>query len=277
MESFTRVNQSVYFRIPPKTTQNGSVDSKNPVPPPTTVLFFAWMAALPRHYAKFLTYYTHTYPDAHIVLVLSTAPDIFYRSYAAQKRDLEPVVKFLIADVDGRTLVHAVSNGGTNAFSNLLLAYKQSTGQVLPVQAIVLDSAPGRAAIRSGINAMSSSLPMHPILKFLVLLPVFTLLVIMQVIHAVFPFENIIDRARRVLNDPQTTRLEAKRCYIYSKMDQAVYWKDVEDHTHDAESQGSQVIRVPFSGSGHVAHLRMDSDKYWSAIQSLWKSANSDI
>lgn len=211
------------------------------------------------------------------MLVLSSVPDLFYRSYAAQQRDLELAVRTILEDVDGRLLVHAVSNGGTNAFCNLLVAYKQSTGRVLPVQAVILDSAPGRAAIRSGINAMRSSLLMHPILKFLVLLLVYGLLVTMRLLNTLFFLENIIDRARRMLNDPQISTLKAKRCYIYSKTDQAVYWKDVEDHSHDAEKQGCQVTRALFSGSGHAAHMRMDSEKYWSIVQSLWKSTVSDI
>lgn len=279
MESFTRLNSNVYLRTPPKSIPNGTqngIQNDSATLPPTTIIFFAWFAALPRYYAKFLTYYTQTYPDARIILVLSN-PDIFYRSYAAQQRNLEPAITAILADSSNRRLlVHAASNGGANGLCNLLVAYRQSTGQVLPVQALVLDSAPGRAGVRSGMNAMRLSLPMHPVLKLPALLIAFVVFAVARYLYPLFSVENFVDRARRLLNDPQTSTLEAKRCYMYSKTDELVALTDVEDHSRDAEKQGYKVTRTVFSGSGHVAHMKMDSEKYWNALQRLWKSTSTE-
>lgn len=272
MESFTRINQSVYIRTPSKTTQNGSVDSNGT--PPTTILFFAWMGALPRHYTKFLAYYSQIYPDARIALVISTPFDVFIRSYAAQQRCLEPVVDAIRADSDGRLLVHLLSNGGANAFSNLLLVYKRKTGQILPVQAIIFDSAPGQAGVRTGVNAMKYSLPTHPVLKHIIWLLTLSLLVFLRLIGRLFFLENFIQKARRLLNDPQTTTLGSKRCYIYSKEDKLIDWQHVEKHSVEAKRNGYKVSMDLFSGSAHVSHMRTDPERYWRVVQRVWKSTN---
>lgn len=273
MDSFTRINQSVYIRTPPKNIQNGLIDS-NGTTPPTTILFFAWMGALPRHYAKFLAYYSQMYPDARIVLVVSTPLDVFIRSYAAQQRRLEPIVDAIRADSGGRLLAHLLSNGGANAFSNLLLVYKRKTGQMLPVQAVIFDSAPGQAGVRTGINAMKYSLPTHPVLKYIFWLLAFSLLVFLRLTARIFCLENFIQKARRLLNDPQTTTLDSNRCYIYSKTDKLIDWQHVEDHGIEAKRHGYKVSMDLFSGSAHVSHMRTDPERYWRIVQRVWKSTN---
>ena len=269
MESFTHLSQSVYIREPQAKFQESPLASKNANLSPTTILFCAWMGALPRHYAKFLAYYAQTYPNARIVLVTSTLSDIFYRSYAFQKRQLEPAITAILSDSQGRLLVHSFSNGGANAFVSLLEECKKRTGKVLAVHTTVIDSAPGRGNFSKGINAIKLSVPQKSYLRLPILFLICSLLVVTVLIYKLINAENVIDRARRLLNDPAIT--SGNRCYIYSKEDRLVGWQDVEDHSHDAERKGYKVERVRFEGSDHVGHMRMDSQKYWSTIEEMWE------
>jgi len=89
----------------------------------------------------------------------------------------------------------------------------------------------------------------------------------------VFPgHENVVDAMRRELNDSGLMSESARRCYIYSAEDDAISWKDVEDHARQAEAYGWSVTMVKFDGSQHVAHLRQDHIKYWEAIEAAWLS-----
>ena len=65
------------------------------------------------------------------------------------------------------------------------------------------------------------------------------------------------------------------RCYIYSKEDEMVSWENVEEHAAEAEGRGWRVRRELFVGSGHVAHARVDSGRYWGVVQRVWESRDS--
>jgi hypothetical protein len=60
--------------------------------------------------------------------------------------------------------------------------------------------------------------------------------------------------------------------YIYSDTDQIVASKFVEEHAVEAELLGYKVDREKFLGSSHNAHLLMDQDRYWNAVQRLWNT-----
>jgi len=77
------------------------------------------------------------------------------------------------------------------------------------------------------------------------------------------------------------------RTYIYSKQDAMIDWRHVEKHAADAatggdnnsnnkKSDGSSRVKIPcrlemFHGSGHVAHMRHDPERYWRVVTETWE------
>lgn len=276
MESFKALNSCVFLHEP----SNPPVLSPANHPPPTTILFFAWLGALPRHYSKYITHYINRYPNARILVITNGNSDLIYRSYATQEKRLEPALQVALADADldsdGRLLAHAFSNGGSNALANLLLAFHRRRGKPMPLRALILDSAPGRVYLRPLADAMRTSMPKQAYLQLPILILVFSLLSVLWVVHRVLSLENAVDRLRRLLNDPQISPLDARRCYVYSKSDKLVRWEDVEEHTDEAEKHGYDVRREKFDASEHVSHMKMDKVKYWSAMEQLWNSSKAE-
>lgn len=72
--------------------------------------------------------------------------------------------------------------------------------------------------------------------------------------------------ARAALNDSSLISKECRRCYVYSKTDDLIPWKDVEGHADDAEERGWIVEKERFEGSEHVAHMRLDPQRYWKIV-----------
>ncbi len=280
MDTFTRLSPCLYVHFPSSTAP--VLSPTHPLPP-TTILFFAWMGALPRHFSKFLTHYITTYPAARIAVVITGKSDVLHRSYATQSQRLEPLLQLLLADASARSdggvrlLVHAFSNGGSLALINLLVAFQQRTGAPMPIRAVILDSAPGRARLKQSSQAMRLSMPQQAYLQLPIWVFVSTLVGVLWVIHRVFRWENVVDRVRRMLNDPRVSPPEAKRCYMYSKSDNLVSWVDVEEHADDAERRGYDVTRNEFDGSAHVCHMRLHQAQYWSALERVWESAVQDL
>lgn len=273
METFKALNSCVFLHEP----LNPPVFAPANHPPPTTILFFAWLGALPRHFSKYITYYTDRYPNARILVITNSNADLIYRSYATQEKRLEPALQVVLADTNldgrGRLLTHAFSNGGSNALANLLLAFHRRTGKPMPLRALILDSAPGRVHLRPLADAMRMSMPKQTYLRLPILIFVFSILAVLWVMHRVFRLENAVDKLWRLLNDPQLSLLDAKRCYVYSKSDKLVKWQDVEEHANDAERRGYHVTREEFHASEHVSHMKLDRVKYWSAVERVWNSS----
>lgn len=278
MDKFEALNTCVFLRRP--SSINRVLSSVND-PPPSTILFFPWLGALPRHFSKFLTYYTSRYPTARILVIVTGNSDLIYRSYATQEKRLEPALQIILADSEldgkgegcGRLLAHAFSNGGANALTNLLHAFHQRTGKPMPLQALVLDSSPGRANLIPLVDAMRMSLSKQRYLQLPIMIFVVALLAVLWAVHRAFELENAVDRLRRLLNDPHVLQLEAKRFYVYSKSDKLVKWEDVEEHADGAARQGYDVVMEKFEESEHVCHMRMDQVKYWSTLEKFWESA----
>lgn len=78
---------------------------------------------------------------------------------------------------------------------------------------------------------------------------------------------------RRRLNDPQLFSVRAPRAYVYSREDEMVGWRDVEGHVAEARERGYRARAELFEGSKHVAHMPMDSERYWRIVQEVWKES----
>ena len=254
-----------------------SLSPSNEADSPSTIIVFAWMGAQSRYVSKYTSHYFQRYPNAQILLITSNWGNFTYRPMRTQHQRLAPAIPALLAKDDGKTLVHAFSNGGSIQFNSLAAAYRKETGKLLPVRALVLDSAPGRATLRQSVGTILATLQMQwylrPLLVVLASLFVGTLWLVKQLTGA----KDVVEQLREDLNDRRLVAHEARRCYIYSDTDESVSAKDVEEHADDARQKGWLVSMEKFVGSAHAGHMRLDGARYWKIVEGLWEQSCNDI
>jgi len=89
----------------------------------------------------------------------------------------------------------------------------------------------------------------------------------------VLGLSNLVEIARRDLNDGKLANLGARRLYIYSEADKLIGWKDVESHAEEAKRKGVQVEMVKVDGSAHVQHMGKQGESwefYWKKVRETW-------
>ncbi|KAJ5239410.1 hypothetical protein N7468_004029 [Penicillium chermesinum] len=166
--------------------------------------------------------------------------------------------------------IHLFSNGGVHKCAHLLRAYKETTGEALPVSSMLLDSAPGVATAESGMKALSFQLPENPILRLFGKAALWLFLNGIQIIATLARIPNPMDVARAMINDRSLFKPSAKkgliRCYIYSDNDTIVKPHEVEEHIKDSEAAGIVVRKEKFHDTPHITHMIMDPDRYWGIV-----------
>ncbi|PLN78766.1 putative indole-diterpene biosynthesis protein PaxU [Aspergillus taichungensis] len=294
---FTKLSSSIYLQEPqvlpppddaPNDAQNGA---------PKTIILAFWMNAPARALAKYVAEYRRLAPTARIIFILSSSNDFMLRfTQWAQEARLAPAVKALLASSpstpeDGENTntnppvyIHMFSNGGVFTTIHLLAAYRKATGGTpLRVSSTVIDSAPGEATVTAAVKALSFSLPRTWVLYFFgrfLLRVFFTVGFLMRRISGA---PDAVKVARRAINSarlvrgpvaspsssssPEGLNTLPRRCYIYSDVDELVDWRDVERHADDAEAKGWKVRREKFLGTDHVAHMRVDPERYWGVVK----------
>ncbi|KAI1912946.1 hypothetical protein LOZ53_001038 [Ophidiomyces ophidiicola] len=248
---------------------------------PLTIILFFWMNATYRPAAKYISEYIRIAPNARIISVFTSASDFFIRnSDASQKRRVASVLDTILStgglgrdkgDTSGRLYVHAFSNGGSITLRNLAASYRDVTGRALPLSALLIDSAPGKTTLAGAIKALSYSFPKFFLWRILLSAAIWVLLFSLTTIGRILGRKHPAYRIREGLNDASLIHRKAERCYVYSKEDELIMWKDVEQHADQAHSRGWKVSREMFEKSPHVGHMRTDPQRYWMIVARLLK------
>ncbi|KAF9878467.1 hypothetical protein CkaCkLH20_03959 [Colletotrichum karsti] len=244
---------------------------------PKLIVLFTWMSAQDVHIAKYTSRYTALYPTARILLV--KCPFIHTLSARIAKREIKPAVSVVRALADttataapGETarpqlLLHVFSNGGaTNLakFYELYAAADRAGRLELPPHVTVYDSCPGGFHWMRSYRALSAALP-----RFLAPF-VHVIIGWFWIFQIPFGKSGIFGKMWNALKHRALLQSEQRRVYLYSKEDEMIYWGDVEKHANEAKEVGFQVERERFEGSQHVAHARLDGDRYWGTVKQLW-------
>ncbi|EEP79289.1 predicted protein [Uncinocarpus reesii 1704] len=245
---------------------------------PLTIVLLFWMNAPLRPAAKYISEYGQLAPDARIIAIFTSASDFFIRnSDGAQRRRITPVLDALLStakDGDGGSLyVHAFSNGGCTTLRYLAVAYRDATGKPLPANAMLIDSAPGITSMSRAVKALSYSFPRFFLWRVLLSTAVWGWLLVLATLGWLSRRKHPSYFLREGLNDQSLIRGKVERCYVYSKEDDLIYWKDVEEHAGQARARGWNVSREVFEDSPHVGHMRTDPQRYWKIVARLLKIA----
>ncbi|KNG52047.1 indole-diterpene biosynthesis protein [Stemphylium lycopersici] len=278
---FSLIAPSVWEYTPPSTNLPTWFSSTD-LHAPSLVLICTWTGARPRHIAKYTTKYQTLFPSSLIMVVTTTAKDLCFRSSERKQERMKPAVERLSSykSISGSThdngiLLHVFSEGGSNKACELAEAYYNITQTRIPVSAMCLDSTPGRPHYLRLCKALNKSLPQVPILRHASLLLASGVLGCIWFFykHIKGPENNVITRTRRRLQDDRYLDSAAPRCYLFSKNDNLIAWKDVGEHAEEARAAGSSVTDVLFEVSGHVDHAKQEPRRYWDAVVTTWNKA----
>lgn len=242
---------------------------------PKLVALFSWMSAQDVHIAKYTSRYMALYPTARILLV--KCPFIHTLSPRISKREIRPAVSVVraLADATPRTetrpqlLLHVFSNGGATNLAKFYDLYAEADSRggrlQLPPHVTVYDSCPGGFHWMRSYRALSAAFPrllapfVHVFIGWFWLLQV--------------PFgrTGFFGRMWAALKQKALLQSEQRRVYLYSREDEMIYWGDVEKHANESKEVGFKVSKERFEGSQHVAHARLDGNRYWGAVKGLWE------
>ncbi|KIY50751.1 hypothetical protein FISHEDRAFT_37901 [Fistulina hepatica ATCC 64428] len=266
-----------------------------PVPSPSLVLIFGWMGSSMNHLHKYTRVYETLYPNA-AQLLITCDKSIFWTDERRNQLALLPAAEVLEAHVNAgdniiarpqaRILVHSFSNGkfasiflsGAIQLVTLgrLLKFRQSK-MSCAASALVIDSAPGDTNLQQALLAFTG-LVSNPFLKVPVRAFIFVLWGFSGLLR-LFGVSSILDRMKRRLQEPDLlpwmSATNTPRLYVYSKTDAVVSFEQVQKHIAGTRARGVHVREEVFEDSPHVAHGRTDPERYWAAVQSLWRYASA--
>ena len=233
---FSKLSSAVSLYTPPPTpTQPPNTD-------PTTIIVCQWMGVSPRSRSLNAAYqkYHTLYPSARILTLRSLPSYFLTTSTATRLAGFEPVISAISADANPRVLVHLFSNGGALTFTDICTIYKRQTGNVMPVQALILDSAPGTPTMSESWSALSIGFP-KGIMWYPSAAMFASLLVIAAIGRQVFGYYGLVYRTPGLLDDGTLVDGKAKRLYVFSEGDRLVGWRDVEGHAEEFRRGGGEV------------------------------------
>ncbi|KAF5379668.1 hypothetical protein D9615_005754 [Tricholomella constricta] len=267
-------------------------------PPPTLILIFGWMGAKLPHLLKYTKVYDELYPNA-TKLLIRCHPSFFWTRESTRRAQLAPVVDTLqalghlppstktntdssqIKLIQPRLLIHAFSNGGCSrltCLSRLLKAQFPDWNLIQPSTCtLVFDSCPGLGDIQYSQRAFGS-LGRNWLLKRLVNTVITCLFVYSAITSRLFGWKNAIELLQIALHNPRLLPWMYKstpRLYLYSRADEVVPFHEIERHIKDAENAGLDVHSQVFEGTPHVSHARIEPERYWATVTSVWRGADS--
>lgn len=285
LPEFQRLGEQILLYTPPVLDSNATPTSSVSSSHPHLYLVCSWMGAKSRNIKKYTKAIQTRFPASKILLLRQDGGDLFWRSVDQQMKNLEPALKVVNHLSDNRrpeslrVLVHIFSNGGSYTACQFADAYRNLTGELLPVSAVVLDSTPSLPSTSRTHTAICEYLPRSPAIRVLGGIAVWGYLGLGKIVDTVVGKENVTLSLRRRLNDPHGafTQGNVKRVYIYSQADKLIPAADVELHAKEA----MQIIRQDrvqledFGSSRHVAHVMLDEDRYWGIVERLWEGTVS--
>ncbi|ENH74126.1 Transmembrane protein 53 [Fusarium oxysporum f. sp. cubense race 1] len=235
----------------PKTTTSGD---------PPLIIILSWSEARDIHIAKYISQYRELYLASAILLFRASTK--LYIQPALRRRLFEPALPILQSVNNGQEdapsfLIHIFSNGGVSSAATLWEMWETSLGgKPIPRHAVVMDSCPGYFHWKRDHHVLSTGFP--PFFSPLVWVFLGFAWVYYKLWLGVEPHTAYAS----ALNTPERISRETMRAYLYGDADLSVGWEDVESHAQQAKDNGAVVRTEKFAGGAHVAHVRVDADRY---------------
>jgi hypothetical protein len=266
---------SIYEPAESKATPRSQTDDAAP----RLIVLATWMESRDVHCAKYIMQYQQMYPAARILLTKALFMDIWFRNEHKKKatKHSVPYIRSLIdsgylsaSPAKPEILVHHFSNGGVWAVRFIIEAYRAATGKEFPLFAAIYDSGPGKYDWQRSWNAIEFGVP-RGFMRILAW-PFLFLLDTWYFIYCGLggKYDNLLNG-----NFHNNTDIvhQSNRTYFYSDVDEIVLGKHVVLHSQQARHKGYVVRVEDFKTSAHVAHVRVDSERYWKVVRETWETA----
>ncbi|KPM36585.1 hypothetical protein AK830_g9992 [Neonectria ditissima] len=253
---------------------------------PPLIVLCTWVAANPKHIAKYTASYQRLFPNSSILVVQTWTYDVVVLpTDGFHSTRLQPAHDIILSFLDARPesdntgiVFHAFSNGGaltTGLLSEMLRSSRPRRRDWM--HALLLDSCPGQGGYLASVHAIivSGRLHTYPYVIYAIASLLVHIAALYIVACGALRIENMIDRVRRRLNDETLISSTVPRLYLYSKVDELVHWTDVVSHAGEARHKGYEVDEVVFQNSEHCAHLQESAARYWDAVIEFLRKADS--
>ncbi|RGP76023.1 transmembrane 53 [Fusarium longipes] len=254
----------LYYRPDEPTTTLKTIDSREP----PLIVILSWSGARDVHIAKYISQYRTIYPGSAMLLFRSS-PKLFMQPKLRRHlfEAALPILKSLPSTEDNtpQFLLHIFSNGGVSSAVTLWELWETALGQgPVPRHAVVMDSCPGYFHWKRDHHVISMEFPwfLSPLAWVVLGLGwVYTMLTVGAIPH---------ETNALALNSQKRISRETVRAYVYGNADLSVGFEDIESHAVDAKKNGATVRTELFKGGAHVAHIRVDADRYWRVVREAW-------
>ncbi|RGP59113.1 transmembrane protein 53 [Fusarium sporotrichioides] len=254
---------SVLYHYPKESALTPNSDN------PSLIIILSWSNAREIHIAKYISEYRTIYPTSAILLFRSS-PMLFMQP---KRRRLlfeaaMPILKSLPSTEDKRPkfLLHVFSNGGVSSAITLWEQWEAALGnEPVPRHAVVMDSCPGYFHWKRDHHVISLDFPwfMSPLIWAIMAVGwLYCILILGAIPHK---------PNATALNTSQRISRETARVYLYGDADLSVSFEDIESHAVEAKKNGANVRTELFKGGTHVAHVRVDANRYWKVVRETWE------
>ncbi|KAG1778998.1 hypothetical protein EV702DRAFT_966944, partial [Suillus placidus] len=258
----------------------------------SVILIFGWMGAQLGYLRSYTHAYTKLYPNASQILVQCN-PDVFWSTINTTQRRLMPIIDALkalhclpssesSAQRRPRILTHVFSGGGCLQMTCLGHMLQQKYGfasaQRSFTSALILDSCPTIVDL-DRFKLAFSAMVQNPIARHVVLTFISTVYFIRFCLSLLFGKRMmLISDVHIDMQNPRVLPwmgLHTPRLYLFSRKDRVSPWQEVVHHAKTAQERGMDVRCELFEESDHVAHMRVEPERYWSSVQEVWVLAIS--
>jgi len=156
--------------------------------------------------------------------------------------------------------------------------YGSSPVQGLFTSALILDSCPAVGNLNT-IKLAFTAVVRNPVVRLIVLIFLYTKHFIGLGLSLLFGKRiMIMENLRIEMSNPRVLTwmsLHTPRLYLFSRKDKLIPWQEVTSHAETARERGMDVLCELFEESEHVAHVRVEPERYWSSVQQVWTVAIS--
>ncbi|KAI0390195.1 DUF829-domain-containing protein [Xylariaceae sp. FL0594] len=289
---YTRIAHRIYVRdddAESETQSQKTTTTTGPDSDPTHILIYGWGDGRPKNVGKYADGYHALFPMARIYVVINPILDATTQVLAKRTETMMPLVNAVFpgktgADGSERIILHVMSNTGGIYAAATLNAYRVKFGSetLLPHHLCISDSTPGSLNFSTEVWRWSRAMAMGvPIPSFLPSLLTFKLaqslcclfLCVVFYLAQAIGIEPSGPYSVRAFLDPEMADARAVRLFMYSREDDLIGWRDLEENAAVARTKGYDVLLEMFDGSPHVGHMRVHPKQYWAAILNGWKRA----
>ncbi|KAK4878639.1 hypothetical protein RN001_011145 [Aquatica leii] len=246
-----------YIKFPTVKLATDHGTAKTPI-----VILFGWAGCNDKHLCK----YSQIYDDKGFITLRYSAPLKFIFWQRSRLKPIGERLVKLLYDMNFENhpiIVHCFSNGGAFLLYNFLLALRQKSIQL---KGVIFDSSPGYRRLVSLYKAISTIVGGNIFYNLFLSILISLFLVIIwqyEIIKGYFASDNYQSNPVKYL------QIEDNKCpqyFIFSKADDLIYYKDVEEFMDLRRARGVDVSYLKLDDSPHLKHYLYYKKEYLDGV-----------